>query len=92
MITSADARRRWFGAFFVLIALGMLTWGLIFLGPYLMKRPALFVFYWAGCAIFTGLALITALIDMMVMRRRAREEQIILAKRAFSDLAEKDEN
>lgn len=87
-----DARRRWFGAFFLLIALGMLTWGLIFLGPFLMKRPVLFVFYWAGCALCTGLALIIAMLDMMIMRRKSREEQIALAKRALSDLTDKPES
>jgi hypothetical protein len=91
MITASDARRRWFGAFFLLIALGMLSWGLIFLGPFLFKRPILFVIYWAGCACFTGISMIIALLDMRVMRRRSREEQIALAKRAFSEMTEDDE-
>ena len=75
-----------------MIAVGMLTWGLIFLTPYLMKRPALFVFYWGGCAIFTGLALIVAFLDAMIMRRKSRDEQIALARRAFGDLPEKKED
>jgi hypothetical protein len=89
MLTPTDARRRWFGSFFLLLALGSLIWGVTLLNGYLMRHPVLFVFYWAGCAIFTGLAFINALLDMMIMRRKTRDEQIALAEKSFGDLEER---
>jgi hypothetical protein len=88
MLTPTDARRRWFGAFFLLLALGSLVWGVTLLNGYLMGHPILFVLYWAGCALCTGLAFINALLDMVIMRRRTRDEQTALAQRSFGDLEE----
>ena len=86
MLTPSDARRRWFGAFFLFLSIGMLVWGTTLISDYLVKHPAQFIIFWGTCALFTGLALINALCDMMIMRRRTREEQIALAQRSFSDL------
>jgi hypothetical protein len=86
MITPADARRRWFGALFLILGLGQLIWGITWLADYLVKHPVLFVIFWGTCALFTGLAMINALLDMMIMRRRTREEQIALAEQSFADL------
>jgi hypothetical protein len=88
MLTSLDARRRWFGAFFLILSLGMLVWGVTFLSEYLVHRPALFIAYWAACAFFTGLALINALLDMIIMRKRTRDEQISLAEKSFAEIIE----
>jgi hypothetical protein len=89
MLTPTDARRRWFGSFFLLMALGSLVWGITLLNGYLMRHPVLFVCYWAACALFTGLAMINAMLDMMIMRRRTRDEQMHLAERSFGDLEER---
>lgn len=88
MLTSLDARRRWFGAFFLIMSLGLLIWGTTLLSDYLVKRPALFVVYWAACALFTGLALINAMLDMIIMRKRTRDEQVALAEKSFADVIE----
>lgn len=88
MITPADARRRWFGALFLIISVGLLIWGTTLLSDFLVKRPILFVLFWGTCALFTGLAMINAMLDMMIMRRRTREEQIALAEKSFNDLEE----
>lgn len=88
MLTSLDARRRWFGAFFLIMSLGLLIWGTTLLSDYLLKRPLLFVFYWAACALFTGLALINAMLDMIIMRKRTRDEQVALAEKSFADVIE----
>ena len=88
MLTSLDARRRWFGALFLILSLGLLIWGVTFLADYLVHHPALFVIYWAVCALFTGLALLNALLDMIIMRKRTRDEQIALAQKSFADLVE----
>jgi len=86
---AADARRRWFGVFFLLIAAGMLIWGQTILKPYLEGTG--FVLYWLGCMAFTGLALCTALLDIWAVRRRTREQQRDLLQRIF-DEAESNEN
>ena len=39
MLTPLDARRRWFGAFFLILSAGMLVWGTTFLSAYLMRHP-----------------------------------------------------
>ena len=88
MLTSLDARRRWFGAFFLILSLGLLIWGTTLLSDYLVKRPMLFVAYWGMCALFTGLALINALLDMIIMRKRTRDEQVALAEKSFADVIE----
>jgi hypothetical protein len=88
MLTSLDARRRWFGAFFLIMSLGLLVWGVTFLSDYLFHHPFLFVAYWAACAFFTGLALINALLDMIIMRKRTRDEQVSLAEKSFTEIIE----
>ena len=88
MITSVDARRRWFGAFFLIIAGGLLLWGFTFLGPTLVRNPLLFVVYWSACLIFTLLSFAIAVYDMLVIRRRVREEKRAAFDRAFSDVEE----
>jgi hypothetical protein len=88
MLTSLDARRRWFGAFFLIVSLGMLIWGTTFLADYLVHHPYVFIAYWAGCAFCTGLALINALLDMIIMRKRTRDEQMALAEKSFAEVIE----
>ncbi|HEX7858714.1 MAG TPA: phage holin family protein [Verrucomicrobiae bacterium] len=92
MLTSMDARRRWFGAFFLIIAGGMLLWGLTFLSATLVKNPLLFVLYWSGCMAFTVLAFAVALYDMIVIRRRLREQKRAEFNRAFSDIDESEKS
>lgn len=91
MLTSVDARRRWFGAFFLIIAGGLLVWGLTILAPTLVKSPLLFVVYWSTCLGFTLGAFVIALYDMMVIRRRLREQKRAEFNRAFSDIDESEE-
>ena len=86
MLTPVDARRRRFGAFFLIIAGGLLVWGFTFLGPTLVKSPLLFVVYWATCLVFTLLSFCIALYDMTVIRRRVREEKRAAFNRAFSEI------
>jgi hypothetical protein len=86
MLTSVDARRRWFGAFFLILSLGMLIWGTTLLADYLVHHPMFFVGYWAACAFCTGLALINALLDMIIMRKRTRDEQLSLAEKTVAEL------
>ena len=86
----ADVRRRWFGVFFLLIAAGMLIWGQTLLKPYLQGIG--FVLYWLACMAFTGLALLTALLDIWAVRRRTREQQRDLLQRIFDEGEPNEEN
>jgi hypothetical protein len=92
MLTSVDARRRWFGAFFLIIAGGLMLWGFTFLGSTLVKSPILFVCYWSACLIFTLLAFGFALYDMIVIRRRIRDEKRQAFNRAFSDVQQDEQS
>jgi hypothetical protein len=86
----ADIRRRWFGVFFLLIAAGMLIWGQTILKPYLEGIG--FVVYWLSCMAFTGLALVTALLDIWAVRRRTREQQRDLLQRIFDEAESNEEH
>lgn len=88
MLTRVDARRRWFGAFFLIVSVGLLIWGITFLSDYLVHHPFLFIIYWASCAFCTGLALINALLDMIIVRKRVRDEQTALAEKSFAEIVE----
>jgi hypothetical protein len=91
MLTPVDARRRWFGTFFLIVAGGMLLWGFTFLGPALVKRPLVFVIYWITCLGFTLLSFLIAVYDMRVIRKRVREEKRSAFNKAFGDVADKEE-
>lgn len=85
MHRATDARRRWFGLLFLILAAGMTTWGLIFLGEQL--RGLLFVAYWLVCFGCLLLAMAVAVVDFFIMRRRQREERSRLAERAIRETA-----
>ncbi len=87
MSNRLDAWRRWFGTFFLILAGGLLIWGQTLLKPHL--KGVSFVFYWLVCFGFTGLAVLTAMIDLWIMRRRTREQHRELFRRTFTRL-EKD--
>ncbi len=82
-VNPADARRRWFGMFFLIVSTGMLIWGQTFLKPYLEGIG--FVIYWLTCMAFTGLAMLTALLDIWAVRRRTRDRQRELLRHIFDD-------
>src|SRR5437867_3390401 len=89
-VNPADARRRWFGVFFLIIATGMLIWGQTFLKPYLEGLE--FVIYWLACMGFTALAMGTALLDIWAVRRRTRDQQRDLIRRIFDNGKSNQEN
>ncbi len=78
-----DVRRRWFGAFFLIVAAGLLIWGQTVFKPYLEGIG--YLFYWAVCLLLTALAVFTALLDVRVLRRRTRDEQRELFKRTAAE-------
>ena len=81
---SADALRRWLGAFCLTVAAGMLIWGQTLLKPYLQGLG--FLIYWSLCFFFTFGAIFIALLDVRAMRRRTRREQQELLERTLDEV------
>lgn len=81
-----DPRRRWFGLLYLIIAGGLLVWGLTWLEPVL--RGWLFVGYWFTCAMFAVLAFITAWLDLRALRRHERAQRRALLEQSIQDLAD----
>jgi hypothetical protein len=86
----AEARRRWFGLLYLALAAGMLIWGETLLKSSL--KGLVFVFYWLGCFVFTGLAMLAALLDMRATRRRTRDERRKLLERTWQDIENKPDD
>ena len=84
MGNSADALRRWLGAFCLAVAFGLLVWGETVLKPIL--TGVLFLIYWVGCFVFTIGAIVFALLDVRAVRRRTQAERRELLERSFQDL------
>ena len=83
MLKPVDVRRRWWGTLFLTIAAGLLIWGQTILKSSL--TGATFLVYWAACFIFTGLAILTALLDMRAVRKHVHKDHRKLLERALSE-------
>ena len=83
MPNSADALRRWLGMFCLAVASGLLIWGQTVFAPYL--NGVAFMLYWAICLLFTLGAIIIALIDIRVLRRRTSQERRELLQRTLAE-------
>lgn len=68
---------------FLGVAFLMLVLGNTILRP-LLSGP-LFVLYWLGCFVCTGLAMLMALLDFRAIRSRARKEQRELFSQTFDE-------
>jgi hypothetical protein len=69
--------------------MGMLLAGQTVLKEQLRERA--FMFFWLGCFAFTGLAILVALVDAAVLRRRAQEQQRELFQNTLGEIAEQKE-
>ena len=70
-----------------------MLWGFTFMGPMLVKNPLFFVLYWSACLGLSPCWLSAiALYDMIVMRRRIRDEKRNAFNRAFSDIDKRNRN
>jgi hypothetical protein len=84
MSNSADALRRWLGVFCLAMAAGMLIWGQTVLKAHLDGLS--FLFYWLICLGFTMAAIVIALLDVRILRRRSRDEQRRLIERTLEQV------
>ncbi len=86
MPNSADALRRWLGAFCLAVAAGLLIWGQTILVPYL--HGVVFLLYWLACFLFTIAAICIALLDVRAVRRRSKSERAELLRRTLEEIEE----
>lgn len=82
-VNSAQAWRRWFGLLFLAISFGMLIWGQTFLKARLEGMT--FLVYWSFCFVFTLLAIATALLDILLVRRQSRIDRREILRKAFTE-------
>ncbi len=87
MADKRNFRRRALGGFFLLASLGMLLVGETVLQERLRARPMVFLLFWLGCFGFVGLAFFTAVLDLVVVRRRVRAEQRELLESTLHQIA-----
>ena len=73
MALEATARRRWFGAIVLVVALAMLICGETVLKEKLGNLT--FIFYWMVCVGLTTLAIVIAFLDARALQHRIRREQ-----------------
>jgi 4-hydroxybenzoate polyprenyltransferase len=78
------ARRRWFGAIVLGVALAMLI-----LGETGLKGKmgnAAFLLYWFICFVLTGLAIVVAFRDVKAVQNEVRSEQRTLLESTLKDI------
>jgi 4-hydroxybenzoate polyprenyltransferase len=84
------ARRRWFGAIVLAVALLML-----FLGETALKgrmSDLTFVVYWMVCFVFTGLAIVVAFRDVKAVQNEVRSEQRTLLESTLKEIESEARN
>jgi hypothetical protein len=84
MSHKADVARRASGVVFLLLALGMLLAGQTVLNDLQGVR---FILFWLACLGFTLLAMIVALLDALIVRRRSRDEQRAFLQDTLREIA-----
>ena len=89
MAKSYDTFRRWLGGVLLGHAVLMLILGQTILFQPLQKSKPAFIYYWLGCFAFTGLAAMMAILDFIVVRRRARLQQQEFLANTLREIAEK---
>ena len=89
MGNKTDVRRRWLGAIYLALALGMLIAGQTVLRN--SFGPVGFVIFWLVCLVFTCLAILVAFLDLSAVRRRTREEQRDLIENTLKEIARQKE-
>lgn len=92
MGNKADFYRRFAGVFFLVIAGLMLVAGETFLGVRLKQTPAFALCYWLLCFLAVFLAIVVALLDLWIVRRRSRAETQNLLDQTLGQIAREKEN
>ena len=86
MFNTPDSRRRWLGVMFLALAAGLLIWGQTVFEPHLKGLG--FIAYYGICFLFTMLAILTALLDLWIIRTRTRSQRRELIQRTLGEISE----
>jgi hypothetical protein len=84
------ARRRWFGAIVLAVALLMLIFGETALKG--KMRDVAFVVYWLVCFVLTGIAIVVAFRDVKAVQNEVRSEQRTLLESTLKDIESEARN
>jgi hypothetical protein len=79
MLQPSDTRRRWWGTFFLVGSVCLLLWGQTGLKGRLTGET--YLYYWLSCILLTSLAFLVALLDLWIIRRRARARRKELVRK-----------
>lgn len=86
MARKQDIRRRIIGGFFLLSAIVMVIVGETFLRQRLRSHPAAFLVFWMICFLLLGFAVLVAILDLAVVRRRLQQEQRDLLENTLREI------
>lgn len=86
MADKRDIRRRIIGAGFLFGAIGMVVLGQTVLRQWLRAHPADFLLFWMACFVLLSLAILVAILDLAVVRRRLRREQRELLENTLREI------
>jgi len=75
----------------ILVSIVLLLLGQLVFDTYLHQHLFEYILYWGASTIFTVLALFTALVDMILVRREAAREERRLVQEAFGKKSHRDE-
>ena len=89
--SNLDKKRRWFGLLYLLIAGIMLVWGTTWLESYLFQSNWRFLTYWFVCFVTTLMAMFVALLDIWIIRTRARQQRQKAVRQTFDKRSEDKE-
>ena len=84
MTWNTKARRRWFGALCLIVAVAMLAAGDTTLRPGASVLG--FIGYWLGCFVCAVLAMAAAILDVGAVSRAAHEEQKALFEKTLKEI------
>ncbi|HLP76479.1 MAG TPA: hypothetical protein VK327_06110 [Candidatus Paceibacterota bacterium] len=92
MGNKVDHARRLAGAFFLIVSALLLVAGETALRDWLKQNPVLALLYWGTCFIAVFLAIMVALLDLWIVRRRSHEETRGLLHQTLEQIAREKEN
>lgn len=73
ILRDRSERRKWL-FYMILLPLGMMAVGLWVIGDWIWESPWRVLFWWGGCAIATGMVLLFALYDALLVLREERDK------------------
>lgn len=88
----SDLSRRIAGAVFLVAAIVMLLLGQFVLSGWLHEHPVPALLFWLSSFVLVFLAMIVALLDLWIVRRRSREEHRGLLTETLDRIAKEKES